>query len=410
MLLLLGCQGAVPQGPGRQASVPQAAEGAGGEGPSAAGPPRRFVSPHSYEWFMRAELLSHRGQAEAALRAYEMALAGAEEDAYVLSRYALALQAAGQGAEAERALQRALSLDPSSEAAWLARGRLADARQQLGAAVHAYERAETVAPHSPEPPAALAELLERRGYPERAVAVLQRYAVRVPDDDAVAAEAQLRLALAREDGAGLAAAAADYLARAPRNLELLRHTADGLLDAGRAGLALRCLEALPPRGADAARRLRALLADARFDQAETLLATTPPDELGGPQAVAEAYLQMGRPRAALPLLETAGALRSAAGRPDSSHRRLRLAQALLYSGDTLAAVATLERLRPSPEQAGQARTLLADALRAGGLGALADEVARAGGSHAGSAEGAAAGSAAGAASGSQDVERDRQAQ
>ncbi|MCA9583119.1 MAG: tetratricopeptide repeat protein, partial [Myxococcales bacterium] len=42
-----------------------------------------FVSPYSYEWYVRGELAMERGDFEGAADAFERALLGPEEDPYV---------------------------------------------------------------------------------------------------------------------------------------------------------------------------------------------------------------------------------------------------------------------------------------------------------------------------------------
>src|SRR5436305_2089320 len=95
--------------------------------PASASPARAhaFVSPFSYEWFVRAELLLARGQYAAAAEAYRTALTSADEDAYVFARLAEALDRSGDAAGASEALQAGLQIDPQSEAIWLERGAIA---------------------------------------------------------------------------------------------------------------------------------------------------------------------------------------------------------------------------------------------------------------------------------------------
>src|SRR5262245_18084499 len=81
----------------------------------AAAPARRFVSPYSYEWFIRAELHVAAGRYAEAVEAYEMALTSADDDAYVLARLAEAQDHAGETEAAARTLRTGLELDPQSE-------------------------------------------------------------------------------------------------------------------------------------------------------------------------------------------------------------------------------------------------------------------------------------------------------
>src|SRR5262245_24035018 len=83
--------------------------------------PRRVGSPYAYEWFMRAEIWRAKHQLEPALDAYRNALSSADEDPHLLSRYASALDLAGQSSRALEVLQEAFAQDPYAESAWLAR-------------------------------------------------------------------------------------------------------------------------------------------------------------------------------------------------------------------------------------------------------------------------------------------------
>jgi tetratricopeptide (TPR) repeat protein len=300
-----------PQGP--SAATPT------GTAPAAAQPEparRAFVSPYSYEWFVRAELYAATGRHAEAVAAYEAALTSADDDPYVLARLAEAQERAGNHGAAQSSLERALKLDPRSEAAWLARGRIAERRDQVAQALEAYERAESAAPLSPDAPLALAALLRRTSHPERASAVLARFAARS----------------GRRPGA----------ARSARDRE---HP-------------------------DPERALEAALADHDTTTAEALLATTPPDRLGGPVAVAEGYLAIGRPDRALEHLE-----QTAESEEAVPHRRaVARARALLGLNQPAEAAALAARVPKASRHYAEARRTLIEALEAAGLPALAREV------------------------------------
>jgi tetratricopeptide (TPR) repeat protein len=334
--------------------------------------PPRFISPHSYEWFVRAELLLARGERAKAVEAYRLALAGAEEDPYVLARLADALDQAGDARGADEALQAGLELDPQSEAIWLALGRIAARRGDTARAFAAYERAEAAASGAPDAPLALAELLQRRGHPERAIAVLERLAEHSAQGDAPLLQARLQLASARGDGAALALAARQYLEHGGGDPELVRRSAGELLAAGNAALAARLLAPLPQTDRDARLRLDALLALSELDAVELLLATTPPQHVGGPLAVAEAYLAIGRPARALELLSE----QSAAEDPDPQRRTLLHARAMQAAGRYADAATAAASIPSTSIHHPAARQTLVRALKAGGLPALAQEVAR----------------------------------
>src|SRR5262249_28245241 len=154
----------------------------------------------SYEWFIRGELLAARGEHAAAAEAYEAALSSADDDPYLLARLADARDLAGDSAGAAHALDTALEIDPESEAAWLQRGAIAERRDEVPAALAAYEHAQEAAPRNPDAPLALARVLRAQGSQERAVAVLERFAAQSERGSAAALEARLELARARGDG------------------------------------------------------------------------------------------------------------------------------------------------------------------------------------------------------------------
>jgi len=348
--------------------------------PMTAAAPRRFVSPYSYEWFVRAELLAARGQDAAAAEAYRMALTSADEDPYVLARLADALDRSGDAEGADEALAAGLQIDARSEAVWLASGKIAERRGSFERALEAYERAEAAAPNASDAPFALAALLERSGNSERAIAVLERFAARNAELErgaarSAGAEAELlrarfSLARARDDGAALAEAARRMRERGGGDPELARRVARDLLDTGHPALAARLLAALPPTDGDARMRLDAALALAQTDQAELLLATTPPEPLGGPVAVAEAYLQIGQPARALETLEQ----QSAAHEPDPQRRTVARARALLALGRLAEAAMTATQVSQRSTHHRAALATLSQALESAALPALAREL------------------------------------
>jgi predicted Zn-dependent protease len=274
---------------------------------------RSFVSPYRYEWFIRAEVYAATGRYAEAVEAYQMALTSADDDPYVFARLAQAEDQAGENDAAARTLAAGLALDPQSEAIWLARARIAERHGDVPAALEAYERAEAAAPSAPDAPFALAALLRRTGHPGRASAVLDRFAARN----------------------------ATSVTPPPRPF------------------------AVDPRLA-----LDTALAFHDAARVEHLLATTPPDQLGGPVAAAEAYLAIDRPARALELL----AERSTANDPDPHRRSLVQAQALLLTGRPTEA-ATLAAAIPKASAHHHAATrVLALALEAAALPALAREL------------------------------------
>lgn len=269
--------------------------------PSAVPKPQRYVSSYAYAWFIRAELARARGDLRGAIQGYRATLADAEIDPYVLARLATALDESGDDAGAEQALREAFELDAMSEAAWLARARIAERHGREDVAIEAYERAEVAAPISSTAPLSLAQLLRSRGDDERAIAVLERYEARTLPGSIGATRARLARALARRDAQG-AYDAAQSLLRSENGAEpMLIRTAHELLATGQAPLALRLLQALPVRESDARLRFDVFVACGQLDSAEVLLTQSTPEAFGGLFAFAQAYASLGRFEQALQL-------------------------------------------------------------------------------------------------------------
>ncbi|HKU37049.1 MAG TPA: tetratricopeptide repeat protein [Polyangiales bacterium] len=358
-LLALGCAGTVVQ------SAPQA---------DAARPPvaaRHVGSPYAYEWFMRAEILRAKNQLEPALEAYRLALSSADEDPYVLARYAGALDLAGQTGRAQDVLRDAFAQDPQAEAAWLVRAQIAERSGQLSAALEAYERAEASAPSSPGAPLALAALLDRQGQPERARAVLARYEARSLPGTTGAQRARLREAVLRKDARAAYVEARGLRTLLGADVAMLARAAELLLAERHCSLALELLAPLERRHEHAELRLRALLACAQLGAAEQLLRETDPELLGGTLAVARAYLRIGR---AAEALEIASAYRLA--HPDDRAATLLVAQAELARGAYVEAAEAFSRVPAAASGGSEAREGLVRALEAAGASELASEVAQ----------------------------------
>jgi tetratricopeptide (TPR) repeat protein len=333
--------------------------------PLAAAAPAPAASPYAYEWFVRAELLEARDQHAAAIEAYRNALATADPDPYVLGRLAEALDLGGDRRAAEHAIDAGLELDPRSEALWLARGRIAGRHRAWSEAAAAYDRARSVAPESAAGSLALAALLRERGQTARAVAVLEALAAAKPDERGPALQARLELALTRQDAAQLSAAATALMAHGRADLDLLRRTAERLLSERQPALAARLLAALPANPEFAALRLRVALELGSRDDAERLLVTTPPNALGGPLDVAEAYLAIERPAQTLEQLATLDPA------TDPQRHALLRGKALLALGKPGEAALQLARIPSNSAHYAAARLGLAQALQAGGLSSLA---------------------------------------
>lgn len=265
----------------------------------------RFVSPYSYEWFIRAELFAARDEDGAAVDAYRKALAGPEEDPLVLARLAEALGRLGEREAAVQVLGRATRIDPDSEAVWLARARNAEREGDVQGALTAYERAQKAAPQSAQAPLAQARLLEKQGANEDARSVLERFAKRAPAHSAAAARARLALAIANGDLTSASKAMASLRYVAPPQAEEVRAVVTLALKYGDFELAAMLLEPLPRAPQDSGLRLRALLGAGRTAAVEALLTTEPAESIGGIIEAAKTYLAIGRPEHALSLAKAA---------------------------------------------------------------------------------------------------------
>lgn len=326
-----------------------------------------FVSPTSYELFVRAELASSNQRWAEAVQFYRLALAGAAEDPLVLARLAVALARAGRFEDADAAVARALELDAESEAAFLARGDVALLRDDRATAVAAYEHAAEAAPESEQGPMRLAATLRALGAEARANAVLARLAQRGGAAGATAARANLAAALAGDDAEAAGEAALALLRVAPANARDVREAATRALAADKVGLAARLIAALPVHEADTALRVRIALARGARSEAEGLLATATPDALGGPADQARLWLAAGRPEQAYELAAGADASQP------SPELALLAAEAALAAGRLDDAAARFVGLRADDASAARAREGLAEALRRAGLPALAAE-------------------------------------
>jgi tetratricopeptide (TPR) repeat protein len=324
-----------------------------------------FVSPYSYEHFIRGELARAHGDLETAARELSMARAGPEEDPLVMSLLAEVLEELDRSDEADRLLEDAERRFPDAESVWLARGRIFERRGEAEAAIGAYEAAEARAPRSEEAPLALARLLRAEGANGRADAVLTRYVSR-SGGTVGALRAQLALSVARRDAPGAVRAVRALLLMAPARTDEVVAVARTALDAGRPILAARLLDATP--NAPPVLRLRALLAAHRETEAEALLATLRDDELDGPLGRARFLLAVGRAEEARDLADIVAA-------ETSNPSALVVAgQARLSLGETGEAARLFARVPSSASDATIARLGLAEALATEGSAGAAAEV------------------------------------
>jgi Tfp pilus assembly protein PilF len=324
--------GGCAHSPVHQAPVVLSADGqtAAGARPAAV----RFVSPYTYEWFIRAELFVAQGDLAQAADAYRRALAGADEDPLVVARLALTLDAMGEAEDAQAQLAHGDTLDPESEAIWLARGEIAERHADRATAIAAYQRAQDFAPHSARPTLALARLLSDA--PERALAVLRQFRLHNERWQPQRIRVELAIALREHD-----------LTRAVEGLNMLRAisfataleteaVARLAFDQQRRWLARELLGEVSDRIVDRALWLRVSIAAGDVTSAKRVLAQATIDELGGMDAMAGYYLALGDAERAAEL----AALSLARGASDSA------TVTLLRATGLHALAAEVERTRP----------------------------------------------------------------
>jgi tetratricopeptide (TPR) repeat protein len=357
LLALLGaCRPAVPS------TVVRVVDGEPREG--------AFVSPYAYEHFLRAELAAARGDDASAAESYELARLGPSDDALVAARQAEALDRLGRIERADAVLAEADALDPRSEAVALARSRIAERRGDPELALREAVRASELAPGSTEAWRRVATLLVDT---ERATEVLARLG-----DDALALRARLAIAIARGD-AREAEAALEALSRVtPVGRDELARTIELALAEGRVMLASHLAERLaegPDGGVAsagsaagvAALRARAWLAAGRNVEAEGVLSLGAPEAFGGPRAMAELWLDAGRPDRAAELAREALSLGDA-------RARVVLAEALVALGEPVEAAEEAARVPPEATDRDDAWAVLRAALADAGAAGLAAEL------------------------------------
>lgn len=344
---------------------PRVAEGSAARAPSRATAPI-FVSPSSYEGFIRGELQAARGAHVRAIESYRAAIDLGDSDPFLFAQLADELDRAGRSDEARELLAHALERHPKAEALALASARAYRRHGDAERALASYARAEELARSADTALERIAYLREL-GNQERAVAALHTLAARHDTSlhDRLRIELELALLDRRRlerDPKLLASCARDWLALGGGDAQLTRRAAAELLEAGQPALALELLSAVPASEDDAKLRLKATLALGRSAECEHLLSSMPPHWLGGPIAMGEAYLAAGMPEQALRILsESTSGVEDAAS---AAQRRQLIARSLVAAGRASEAA---KLLGPAVE----ARAATCEALRASGLAALA---------------------------------------
>jgi len=332
--------------------------------------PPRFASPYTYEWFVRAELARASGDLPLAIQAYRAALAGADEDSYVLARLGSALDQAGEHTQAQEVLNDALERDPESEAVWLARAELFERSGSTIEAFAALERAAQVAPDSARAPLALAKLLERQGQTERARAVLADHRQRLAHAGSDVYRVELDAALLSGDADAVFAATLPYrLGAPPKAAERLNRAAGHLLDKERPALALRVLELLPAAQREAPLELRALDKAGSVSALEAWLVMHEPNTPEARIKAARSALLVGKVARATAILEADRLLH-----PETPGLLLLSAEIASARGQYLIAADQFARVPHNTSVGTEAREGLTAVLGALGLEAIGAEL------------------------------------
>ncbi|MDE2236769.1 MAG: tetratricopeptide repeat protein, partial [Elusimicrobia bacterium] len=141
--------------------------------------------------FLRGQLLERRGDAAAALRAYESALKADPSSAVINSDAATLALAQGDGRTALEHARRAVALRPADAASLVLLGRVQWSLGDVAAAQKSFEAALRLKPGSAEATYALAGLLADENHPDKALRLLKRF---IASHESQAAQARLELA------------------------------------------------------------------------------------------------------------------------------------------------------------------------------------------------------------------------
>ncbi len=320
-----------------------------------------FVSPHSYEHFVRGELAAASGDDETAVGHYRQARAGAHDDALIAARMAEALDRLGRTEAADRALSEAAALEQAAEAVHLARAHIEARRGDDQAALAAAIAAVESAPGSETAVLELSVRLQRTGAEPRALEVLRCTHGRA------ALRARLALAVAAQDP-GAAAEAVEAIQRHVPVLEQEAWSAaEVAMTHSQPGLAARLMERLPPAAAPLERlRIRAWIASGRTDEAQAVLQTSDPTRFGDATEASRLLRDAGDPAGAEDIAREATASNPSAW--------VSVGDAALADGRPVDAVRAYGHVPRGASGAAEARAGMVRALGWLGLPALAAEL------------------------------------
>ncbi|MDH3199692.1 MAG: hypothetical protein OEM15_02250 [Myxococcales bacterium] len=315
-IILLGVAACTPPPP---RTIPRVVDGLVEEG--------AFVSPYAYEWFIEGEVSAAKEEHDYAAIALETATAAPSEDVLLMTRLAEEYERSGASRRADRTLALARRSHPRSALVDLTAGQIKRHRGDLDGALTSFLEAKRQAPKWEEPVIALAETLRAQGHRLRANAVLIEYITVTHEANAEGARRVL-VDLARGGGDAETLLRAVSLGEGSNGERKTLMAAQLAFDTGQPALAARLLAETVSAPENRMLWLQALMASGDRKTAREFLGSAKSDELGGPVAHAELFIDVDEPDRALDVLRTA---------PSSPRAEYAKGMAMLERGDYLEA-------------------------------------------------------------------------
>ncbi len=256
--------------------------------------PGHFVSPTSYEAFVRGELALEAGDCAAAVESFRLATSDAEDDALATARLVRAYGCAGREGDARQTLERAVERFPLSESLWLEASALAEREGDAEGALSAARRARACSPSSFAPVLRESDLLRARGETAGALALLREFAETRGRGTEAAYAAMLEVALVENDSAAIVTSVGHVLSWRPLYEAERSRVLTALAGAPARGLPQGLVRTLPGRTAlERGFRIDLALALGMHSAAREWLAEMDPTELGGFERAARLSLEAG---------------------------------------------------------------------------------------------------------------------
>lgn len=256
--------------------------------------PGHFVSPTSYEAFVRGELALEAGDCAAAVESFRLATADAEDDALATARLVRAYACAGSGGEARRTLERGIERFPLSESLWLEASALAEREGDAEGALSAARRARACSPSSFAPALRESDLLRARGETDGALGLLREFAETRGRGTEAAYAAMLEVALVENDSAAIVTSVGHVLSRRALSEAERSRVMASLARVPASGVPGGLVRTLPGSTATERRfRVEVALALDMRALARDWLAEMSPSDLGGFELAARLSLKAG---------------------------------------------------------------------------------------------------------------------